>query len=85
MKEENLSFPNPEDSCSGNHYPEITPKSAISELHYGSWWSESWEEAMSANATNEILIPIILYMDGISLDVHGRLSLCPLIALRVWS
>ena len=32
---------------------------------------------LSPNATNEMLVPIILYMDGISLDAHGRLSLCP--------
>ena len=33
---------------------------------------------MSPNATNEMLVPIILYIDGISLDANGRLSLYPL-------
>ena len=65
-------------TCSGNHYPEITSESTISELRHGSWWSESWEEVMSPNATNEMLVPIILYMDGIRLDAHGRLSIYPL-------
>ena len=77
-KEVNLSVPNSKDPCSGNHYPDITTTSTISQLHHGSWWSESWKDAMSPNATNEMLVPIILYMDGISLDAHGRLSLCPL-------
>ena len=47
MKEEHLSFPNAEDPCSGNHYSEITPTSTISQLHHGSWRSESWEDAIT--------------------------------------
>ena len=49
----------------------------ITELHHGKWWSNSWKTLCKPN-TDEILVPIILYMDGISLDAHGRLTLTPL-------
>ena len=49
----------------------------MSELHHGEWWRKTWETDCTPNS-NEILVPIILYMDGISLDVHGKLTLTPL-------
>ena len=74
MKEENLSFP---DSRSPYSYENFPSNTDITELHHGKWWSESWETCCNYDA-KEILVPIILYMDGISLDAHGRLSLTPL-------
>ena len=54
--------------------PEVTN---LSELHHGLWWSDSWDMLCSPSS-DEILVPIILYMDGISVDAHGRLTLTPL-------
>eukprot|EP00536_Pseudo-nitzschia_multiseries_P008802 jgi/Psemu1/21469/gm1.21469_g len=56
--------------------PPITNETYITELHHGSWWTESWKQICNEN--EEILVLIIFYMDGISLDAHGRLSLTPL-------
>eukprot|EP00536_Pseudo-nitzschia_multiseries_P006128 jgi/Psemu1/14525/gm1.14525_g len=72
MREENLSFPGYSTTLSPDN-----PHSLISELHHGSWWKASWKEICNPNS-QEILVPIIFYMDGISLDAHGRLTLTPL-------
>eukprot|EP00536_Pseudo-nitzschia_multiseries_P014738 jgi/Psemu1/40002/gm1.40002_g len=56
--------------------PPITNETYITELHHGSWWTELWKQICNEN--EEILVPIIFYMDGISLDAHGCLSLTPL-------
>ena len=77
MKEENLSFPDSRTPLSPHLYPKTNSTSKITELYHGYWWRESWKEACTIGS-NEILVPIILYMDGISLDAHGRLSLTPL-------
>eukprot|EP00536_Pseudo-nitzschia_multiseries_P016705 jgi/Psemu1/313478/fgenesh1_kg.1205_\ len=77
MIEENLSFPNYSTPLSPNNNPELNPHSVISELHHGSWWKSSWKEICNPNL-QEILVPIIFYMDGISLDAHGGLTLTPL-------
>eukprot|EP00536_Pseudo-nitzschia_multiseries_P017302 jgi/Psemu1/314277/fgenesh1_kg.1475_\ len=77
MIEENLSFPNYSTPLSPDNNPELNPNSVISELHHGSWWKSSWKEICNPNL-QEILVPIIFYMDGISLDAHGRLRLTPL-------
>ena len=74
MKEENLSFPDSRTPLSPHQYPECNSTSKMSELHHGEWWRKTWETRIS----NEILVPIILYMDGISLDVQGKLTLTPL-------
>ena len=76
MKEENLSFPDKNSpfssvDISGNGTP------LIEELHHGEWWSRTWQ-SKCAPGSKEILVPVILYMDGISLDAHGRLTLTPL-------
>eukprot|EP00536_Pseudo-nitzschia_multiseries_P010602 jgi/Psemu1/26440/gm1.26440_g len=58
--------------------PQMTENTFISELH-GKWWSESWKLiCQEGNPEPEILVPLIFYMDGISLDAHGRLTLTPL-------
>eukprot|EP00536_Pseudo-nitzschia_multiseries_P017808 jgi/Psemu1/315033/fgenesh1_kg.1829_\ len=77
MIEENLSFPDYSTPLSPDNNPELNPHSVISELHHGSWWKSSWKEICNPNS-QEILVPIIFYMDGISLDAHGRLTLTPL-------
>eukprot|EP00536_Pseudo-nitzschia_multiseries_P008983 jgi/Psemu1/306182/fgenesh1_kg.240_\ len=73
MIEENLSFPDYSTPLSPDNNPELNPHSVISELHHGSWWKSSWKEICNPNS-QEILVPIIFYMDGISLDAHGRLT-----------
>eukprot|EP00536_Pseudo-nitzschia_multiseries_P006346 jgi/Psemu1/15033/gm1.15033_g len=78
MREENLSFPDYATPISPDNNPELNSHSVISELHHGSWWKSSWNAICNPNAP-EILVPIIYYMDGISLDAHGRLlTLTPL-------
>ena len=49
----------------------------ITKLHHGKWWTKSWKSICKPNS-NQILVPVILYMDGISLDTNSRLSLTPL-------
>ena len=75
MQQSKLSLPNVDNPFSYVNNPEVD---VISELHHGNWWRNSWREANCDPQKNEILVPIILYMDGISLDTHGRLSLTPL-------
>eukprot|EP00536_Pseudo-nitzschia_multiseries_P017116 jgi/Psemu1/314027/fgenesh1_kg.1387_\ len=77
MIEENLSFPDYSTPLTPDNNPELNPHSVISELHHGLWWKFSWKEICNPNL-QEILVPIIFYMDGISLDAHGQLTLTPL-------
>jgi len=78
-REENFSFPHSSNPLTPNHFPEINDDTEISELHHGSWWSDTWRKDCDCSPdSNEILVPIILYMDGISLDTHGKLNLTPL-------
>lgn len=77
MTENNLSFPSSDTPLSPDNYPALSDDSEISELHHGKWWSETWK-AQCTPDSSEILVPIIFYMDGISLDARGRLSLTPL-------
>ena len=75
MQQSKLSLPNLNDPFSFINNP---PVDTITELHHGSWWAESWRDANLDPQKNEMLVPIIFYMDGISLDSHGRLTLTPL-------
>ena len=75
MKETNLSLPNISNPYS---YESNPPVQTVSELHHGKWWRESWIAAQCDPCRQEMLVPIILYMDKINLDTHGRLSLTPL-------
>ena len=51
----------------------------ISELHHGKWLGYSWQKYCDCKMGSiKILVPIILYIDGISLDAHRRLTLTPL-------
>ena len=56
----------------------MTGNSVISELHHGSWGSKLWQSQCPDLTKRTILVPILLYMGGISLDTHNRLSLTPL-------
>ena len=75
MQQSKLSLPNAHDPFSYVNNPPVTE---ITELHHGSWWADSWRDANCDPEKNEMLVPIIFYMDGISLDSHGRLTLTPL-------
>ena len=68
MCESNLSLPNVNDPFSCENDP---PVEIISELHHGSWWRDSWTKAGCDPSKKEILVPVIFYMDLISLDAHG--------------
>ena len=75
MQESKLSLPNSKDPFSCVNHPSTE---IISELHHGWWWKESWRQSGCNPSKNEMLVPVIFCMDGISLDAHGRLSLTPL-------
>ena len=75
MQQSKLSLPNVHNPFSFVNDP---PVDEITELHHGSWWADSWREANCNTEKNKMLVPIIFYMDGISLDSHGRLTLTPL-------
>lgn len=56
-----------------DHFPEIP------ELQHGSWRSNTWRKDCDCSPDSiQILVPIILCMDGISLDTHRKLNLTPL-------
>ena len=74
MIQENISLPNCETPYSYINNPEVNQ---ISELHHGTWWSTTWQQKCKANSM-EILVPLIFYMDGISIDAHGNLTLIPM-------
>ena len=77
IKEENLSFPNENNPTSPCRVPEFTSDSLICELHHGEWWVETWKKKCHPDK-DELLVPIIFYMDGIAIDRHGSTTLCPL-------
>ena len=77
MKEENLSFPNKNSPLSWDNDPKISGRTKICELHHGSWWKDTWKRLCSEN-TDEILVPLIFYMDGTTIDKGRKMSLCPL-------
>ena len=78
-QEENFSFPHSSNPLTPDHFPEINNNTEISELHHSSWWSDTWRKYCDYSPNSiEILVPIILYMDRISLDTHRKLNLTPL-------
>ena len=79
-KAENFSFPD-----ATSPFLPVSPtkeqedETINSELHHEKWWRDTWIECCNlSKGSIEILVPVILYMGGISLDAHGRLSLTPL-------
>ena len=77
VKQKKFSFIHSSNPCTPDNFPELTNDTEISELHHGSWWSDTWRQECDPDS-NQILVSIILYMDGISLDTHGKLYLTPL-------
>ena len=79
IKEENLSFTSQRTPTSPRRDPELTQDTLmICELHHRQQWQlQTWKDKCVAN-NNEMLVPIILYMDGIAIDRHGSTTLCPL-------
>jgi len=75
VMEENFSFPLEDTPFLPDDF-KYNPGVPMKELHHGRWWTQSWKSI--CQAPDEILVPIILYMDGISLDVNSRLNLTPL-------
>eukprot|EP00536_Pseudo-nitzschia_multiseries_P018009 jgi/Psemu1/53707/gm1.53707_g len=77
VKEDNLSFPHAEDPTLPVRYPLLQGNIDIDELHHGEWWINTWEKRCKSGS-NEILVPIILYMDGIAIDNSCQTTLTPL-------
>ena len=72
--QDNISLPHSHNPYSYENHP---PVEVISELHHGNWWSRTWAKRC-VESRKEILVPIILYTDGISLDANSRQNLMPL-------
>ena len=73
---ENFSFLDSRNPCSTERHP-LTDE--LSELHHGKWWIDSWKTACDTSPeSKEILVPVILYMDGITVDKAGKQTLTPL-------
>eukprot|EP00536_Pseudo-nitzschia_multiseries_P001104 jgi/Psemu1/2521/gm1.2521_g len=70
VKEENPSFPHAEDPTLPIWFLELQGNIDIDKLHHGEWWIKTWEKRCKRDS-NEILGPIILYMDGITIDNSG--------------
>ena len=73
FKESNLSLPNVKTPFSAVNDP---PINVFSELHHGSWWRDTMSQ--KCHGPNDMLVPVILYMDSVSIDQRGKLSLTPL-------
>eukprot|EP00980_Cylindrotheca_fusiformis_P015203 scaffold4218_cov141-Cylindrotheca_fusiformis.AAC.2 len=71
---QNISLPHPTDPYKSK--PDVEPD-RVSELHHGKWWSDTWE-ILCDPEKKEILVPIILYMDGVTTDNNGKLKVTPL-------
>eukprot|EP00980_Cylindrotheca_fusiformis_P016094 scaffold4764_cov84-Cylindrotheca_fusiformis.AAC.4 len=71
---QNISLPHPTDPYRSK--PDVQPDH-VSELHHGKWWSRTWEKLCKPEK-KEILVPIILYMDGVTTDNNGKLKVTPL-------
>eukprot|EP00536_Pseudo-nitzschia_multiseries_P011663 jgi/Psemu1/29635/gm1.29635_g len=77
VKEENLSFPHAEDPTLPVRFPELQGNIDIDKLYHGKWWINTWGKRCRRDS-NEILVPIFLYMDGIAIDNSGQSTLTPL-------
>ena len=69
MQQSTFSLPNVHNSFSFINNPRVN---TITELHHGSWWADSWRGTNYDLQKNEVLVPIILCTDDISLDSHTR-------------
>jgi hypothetical protein len=76
VTEGNFSFPDNKTPFSPENNTNV-PNPEIAELHHGVWWSNTWKARCEPDSF-EILVPVIFYMDGISIDAQGRLTLTPL-------
>ena len=75
MIEEKLSFPHPSDPFLAEPVCE-PPRNTISQLHHGTWHTSTTQSRCTA--ADDVLCPIICYMDGVATDAFGRLGLIPL-------
>jgi hypothetical protein len=80
MNEENLSFPDPHDPFLFAEAPHpdgrARRKPDLSELHHGSWHNDT--QQARCPGPEDVLAPVIFYMDGVATDAFGRLGLTPL-------
>ena len=75
VHKDNFSFPLPDTPFLPDGF-KIDTNTPLTELHHGRWWTDSWKSL--CKNPDEILVPIILYMDGILLDPNSYLNLTPL-------
>ena len=81
MKPENLSFPHPHNPFLPEP-PKVpllpgarTRKGDLSELHHGTWYKATHKSRCTG--PQDVLAPVIGYMDGVATDAFGRLGLTP--------
>ena len=77
VTQKNMSFPNADSPFLYERKPAMTAETPITELHHGSWWIDTWKQQCDPGR-REVLVPLIFYMDGISVDKNGRNTLTPL-------
>jgi len=77
VTQKNMSFPNADSPFLYERKPAMTDETSITELHHGSWWIDTWKQQCDPGH-REVLVPLIFYMDGISVDKNGRNTLTPL-------
>jgi hypothetical protein len=73
--EDSLSFSDPEDPFVSHPKDPRLRTNEVSELHHGKWHPASHEKYCTG--PNDVLVPIIGYMDGVSTDANGCLGLIP--------
>lgn len=76
LKDSNFSFPHKDTPFLKPSF-KLKKDCVISELHHGEWWTNTWKSMCQENS-NQILVPVIFYMDGISVDSNANLNLTPL-------
>ena len=77
-RDEYLSFPCYKDPFLWKQNPVMNGDSVVSKLNPEKRWSTSWQSQCPDPLKRTILLPVLLYMDRISLDTCNSLSLTPL-------
>ena len=75
-REGNFVFPDPKTPFGLGRLSRKDPKN-VSQIHHGAWFKATHNQLIKP-ISNEILVPVLLYIDGIATDVNGRLGVTPL-------
>ena len=64
-------------------FPQCQDSNIIDDIHTGQWYKDTHKNMIN-NVNKEILCPIILFIDGVSIDSIGRMSLEPISFTLGW-